>query len=167
MTSQRKKKKSDTPAANFKKKRRKQIELTRPVTQSIVAQVLVNKYEEFEAQSRNIIRDAFRPNPETLKLLDINAISKLCLSLWQQISRTSVFQQVKGSYKFANHVYVVLFDMINGVYFKGKCIVPENGVVRRFIADERTLKKSNSGFVPRRITRATRVFHACLAEIYT
>jgi hypothetical protein len=157
-----KKKQKQRPSSS--KKKRKQIELTRPANPNTVVTI---KYEELQAQARNIIRDAFRPNPDTLKLLDVHAISSLCLTLWQQISRTSVFQQVKGSYKFANHVYVVLFDMINGVYFKGKCIVPENEVVRRFVADERTLKKCNALFKPRQVTRATKVFHACLAELYS
>jgi hypothetical protein len=134
-----------------------------------VKPIKVNYFEN-QVLARRTLLGAFRPSPKLLERVDVDAMAKLCLDLWERIIQTKAFQREKGCYKFAHHVYVVLFDMIDGVQNprrRDEWIVPFNPHVRRYLTDERTMKKCLPGYKPNRITKTTRMFHAFLAELYS
>ncbi len=144
------------------RKKKKKLDIRKPAIQ--FAPVKFN-YHLFEAQAHNIIGKAI--DPAGLKLQGTRWIVTICLSLWERILSTSVYQQVKGGYRFVNHVYVVLFDMIDGISMNGKTIIEKSPFVREHLYEKRMLKKKNEElFRIHRITKASRLFHACLAEAY-
>jgi len=154
------------------RKRKRKLDLSKPTKEeqeeaddkNRQVKVKVN-YSELYSKAYNIIKRSIRPEgigkPD---ILDLNRVTNECLLLWEKIITTSSYQQMKGTYKFENHVIVVLLDMIDGVTFSDTILIKPNQALGKYMWNKRELKKKDNKFKIHCITNSSQIFHACLSE---
>jgi hypothetical protein len=94
---------------------------------------------------------------------DLHKLSSLCVSIWTQFVHTKYYNEIKGKYKYKNHIAALLYNALDGIQVGGIFIVkPEPGLYNQ-LPPSKSLKLFN--IKPSAYTQTCRYLHELIGHI--